>query len=173
MRTNDIRVFALNPGSRYAGFAVFHGSELADWGMKMRFKTESSTKWLERLKRILKGAAERDNVEYLAIKEFHPVRRSKRLSNITIELKAWAAKCGLTVCEYTIGEVEASLLPVGRLNKQYLMDEVAARYSILFPEFETEKRNKGPYFVRMFEAVALGMKCLNDLENSKGRKLFQ
>lgn len=170
MQEKKIRIFALNPGSRYAGFAVFHGSELTDWGVKISHGRKHKTEWSARLKELIKEMTERDSLNCFAIKGLHPARRSKYLLNLTNELKTWAVKCGLIVCEYTIGEIEAPLLPPDRLNKRWLMDEVAARYAILYPEFETEKRNKNPYLVRMFEAVALGMKCLNDLEKSKGRK---
>ncbi len=169
MQEKDIRIFALNPGSRYAGIAVFRGPELIDWGMKKSAMLKSCNNWSERLKSFVSEAIERDGINRLAIKRLHPARSSEYLRNLTDELKVWAMKRGLIVHEYTIKEVESILLPSDMLNKRRLMEEVAATHPILYQELEKERQNRNPYVVRMFEAVALGMKCLSDLEKSKGR----
>jgi hypothetical protein len=42
---------------------------------------------------------------------------------------------------------------------------VTAQYPFLTHPFEKEKRNKSPYFIRMFEAIALGIVCFNQLDH--------
>lgn len=169
MQDREIRILAVNPGSRYVGIAVFHGPELVDWAIKLTGNKSKKGK-SDRLRSLLMEATERHTVNCLAIKKFHPARSSRCLNRLTNEVKDWASKSGLIVREYTVKEIEGSLLPTEKGNKKRLMEEIAARYPFLYPEFQKEMRNRNPYRIRMFEAVALGMRCLGDLENPKGRK---
>ncbi len=172
MQDKEIRTLALNPGSRYVGIAVFHGLELVDWAVKS-VREKSSKAKLERLKAILAEIWETHGTNCLAIKSLHPSRSSEYLEQLDRTLKEWAKERDHVVCEYTIKEVETFLLPSGRLNKRLLMEGVAATHPFLFPELEGERQNRNPYLVRMFEAVALGMRCLGEIENQKGRKLIR
>ncbi len=169
MREREIRILAVNPGSIYVGIAVFHGLELVDWGVRS-IREKSVQDKAERLKRIMAEMMERDGINCFAIKRIHPARSSENLQAITRSMKEWARKEGMEVHEHSIKEIESSLLSSERRNKQVLMEEGAVRYSFLYPELEKERQNRNPYLVRMFEAVALGMKCLSDMEKAKGRK---
>ena len=171
MQDKEIRTLALNPGSRYVGIAVFHGPELVDWAVRS-IREKTPTGKLDQLKSILSEIAETHSVNCLVIKSLHPARSSEYLSQLTGALKEWAKDKHNVVREYTIKEVETFLLPSGRLNKNLLMEGVAAIHPFLFPELDGERRNRNPYLVRMFEAVALGMRCLGEMENPKGRKLI-
>ena len=171
MQESEIRILAVNPGSRYLGFAVFHGAELADWGVKSVREASAENK-LERVKSILAEVADTHAVDHFAIKGLHPSRSSGYLRRLAEALREWAKEKGHVVREYTIKETEAFLTSTSKPNKCRLMEEVAAIHPFLFPELEEERRNRHPYLVRMFEAVALGMKYLSDLDESKGRKRF-
>ena len=169
MQDKEIRTLALNPGSRYVGIAVFHGPELVDWAVRS-IREKTPTGKLDQLKSILSEIAETHGVNCLVIKSLHPARSSEYLSQLTSTLKEWAKENHHAVREYTIKDVETFLLPSGRLNKRLLMEGVAAIHPFLFPELDGERQNRNPYLVRMFEAVALGMRCLGEMENPKGRK---
>ncbi len=169
MRDKEIRTLALNPGSRYVGIAVFHGLELVDWAVRS-IREKSAEARLEQLKSILSEIAETHGVNCLVIKRLHPARSSEYLRQLAGSLREWAKDNHHAIREYTIKEVETFLLSSGRLNKRLLMEGVAAIHPFLFPELEGERQNRNPYLVRMFEAVALGVRCLGDMENPKGRK---
>ena len=171
MQDKEIRTLALNPGSRYVGIAVFHGLELVDWAVRS-VREKSPQEKLERLRSILSEIWETHGINCLVIKSLHQARSSEYLSQLTSTLKEWARENHHAVREYTIKEVETFLLPSGRLNKHLLMEGVAAIHPFLFPELEDERQNRNPYLVRMFEAVALGVRCLSEMENPKGRKLI-
>ena len=171
MRDKEIRTLALNPGSRYVGIAVFHGLELVDWAVRS-VREKSPEARLDQMKSILSEIAETHSVNCLVIKSLHPARSSEYLWQLTSTLKGWAKDNHHVVREYGIKEVETFLLPSGRLNKGLLMEGVAAVHPFLFPELEGERQNRNPYLIRMFEAVALGMRCLGEMERSKGRKLI-
>jgi len=106
------------------------------------------------------------------MKALHSARSSDNLCQLTTSLKEWATETVHFIYEYTIEEVEAFLLPSEGLNKHFLMEGVANTYPFLFPELGGERQNRNAYLVRMFEAVAIGMRCLGEMENMKGRKLI-
>ncbi|HUI30727.1 MAG TPA: hypothetical protein VLX91_10955 [Candidatus Acidoferrales bacterium] len=172
MQSKPTRIIAVNPGWRHTGIAVFRESELDDWWVKsMRQKTVDQAH--HDITAMISDIMDTNKSEVLAIKKLHPARSSKNLMEITKRLKNWAARKGLLVCEYSIKEIEAFLLSSGRLNKTHLMEEVAARYPILYSELEKGRRSKSYYLGRAFEAVALGMICLTKLEGkSKGRSII-
>ena len=169
MQDKEIRTLALNPGSRYVGIAVFHGLELVDWAVRS-IREKSPEARLDQLKSILSEIAKTQGVNCLVIKRLHPARSSEYLRQLAGSLREWAKDNHHASREYTIKEVEAFLLLSERGNKQRLMEEVAARYPFLYPELENERRNRNPYLVRMFEAIALGMVCAGNLEKNRGRK---
>ena len=74
-------------------------------------------------------------------------------------MKRLTRKKGVSLRQYGIAELEAALASGERINKAQLAERIAARYPILFPELQGEKRNKNPYHMRMFEAVALAALC--------------
>lgn len=169
MREREIRILAVNPGSRYLGIAVFHSTELVDWGVRSMRENLSSRK-SGRIKSILTEIAETQGINCLAIKRLHPARSSKYLKELAHLLRRWAIGKRLVVREYDVKEIEGFLLPSEKGNKRRLMEEIAVRYPFLYQELERERQNRNPYLVRMFEAVALGVNCLSGIERSKGRK---
>jgi hypothetical protein len=73
-----------------------------------------------------------------------------------LKIKDTAKQRGLKVLEYSIKELERSVCPEEKGNKKKLAERIALDYPVLFRELEKEKSNRNPYYVRLFEAVALG-----------------
>ena len=165
MPKNSLKILGVNPGTRYAGIACFQGQELKDWRIKVvegkRFKEK-----LEKTKTILSGFFARYEPNVLAIKKLHPSRSSPNLNRLVSRLKEFSKRKGLRVYEYSVKDLENLLPSEGRIkNKRELQEVVASLYPFLVNELTKEKKNKNPYFVRMFEAVALGIVCFNRLDH--------
>jgi len=161
-------ILALNPGSRYLGFAVFDGYELIDWGIKtINGKTVDSRK--SNLKQIFMMMLEKYGLAHVVIKKLHSSRCSPCLKQLVRYLKYLARKNKIKISQYPLGEVESFFIvsEEEKKNKQLLARMVVHQYPYLQPEFEKEKTNKNSYHLRMFEAVALGVVLLNKLENDK------
>lgn len=159
MRNRPVTILAINPGSRYLGIAVFHGAELYDWTLKVIPK--------RRIPELLHGYLNTHRVNVLALKKLHPSRTSKTLRDLVSKMKTMAQKNGLGIHEYSIDEVKMHFCPRGHANKMRIMEEVAARYSFLLPEMQHEQKVKTAYSLRMFEAVAIGIVCFNELDGKK------
>ncbi|WAC06742.1 MAG: hypothetical protein OS130_10830 [Thermodesulfobacteriota bacterium] len=165
MGKRPLTILGINPGTRYLGIAFFHGPELKDWRIKVvegrRFKDK-----LKKTKTILSDFFTRYEPNVLAIKKLHPSRSSLNLSRMVSRLKEFSKRQGLRVYEYSVKDLEKSLSSEKRIkNKRELQEVVAALYPFLVNELNKEKKNKNPYFVRMFEAIALGIVCFNRLDH--------
>jgi hypothetical protein len=137
-----LKVLAINPGSSYVGVAVFEGSELKDWRLK-----------------VIKP-----NV--LAIKRLHPSRRSINLNQLVSRIKQLSKRKGLKIVRYSIKDLETFFSPAERINKKKLAEMLATKYPALWHEFDKERHNKNPYHIRVFEAVALGAVCSQQLDKN-------
>lgn len=166
MRNEVNKILAINPGSRYLGLAVFYGTELRDW----RIKTTGREEGFKRQKVItsmLIKLIERHDINVLVVKRIHVSRSSNSLGLIRKKISQIGTAKNLALSEYTIEDIKRFFDPYQTKNKRFLMEEVAIRYPDLFTELEREKRHKNPYLVRMFEAIALGIVYVNQMDSGK------
>jgi hypothetical protein len=168
MQSAQPRILAINPGSRYLGFAVFYGPDLREWKIHV-MRQGSFREKVRDLRSLISDIAARYGVNTLATKKLESFRSSKELRNLTKEINAAGKSIGLKIREFSIDEVKGAFFPSMRANKRELMEDVVARYPFLFHELDRARKGKHPYFVRMFEAIAVGVVCCSefDSENSK------
>ncbi len=169
MQNTESRILAVNPGSRYTGYAVFLDTEPYDWGIKT-LKGHSFNERQIKFESFLSDMVDTYEINSLALKSLHPARSSLHLSRMSMSLRACAKRNGLRVRRYSVKEIEVSTSGPGALNKAKLMEAVATSYPFLYPDLFSERERRNPYLVRMFEAVALAMKFLGDSDALKGRK---
>jgi Holliday junction resolvasome RuvABC endonuclease subunit len=163
MPKNLLKVLAINPGSKYIGIAVFDGPELEDWRIKT-IKGEWSESKLGTIKRLVSDCIEQYNPGALVLKRLHQSRSSTGLNKLVSTIKQSPKKRNLKVYEYSIKDVKDFFLPKGRINKSKLAEIITSRYPVLSHDFRKEQKNKNSYYIRMFEAVALGAMCVNKSE---------
>jgi acid stress-induced BolA-like protein IbaG/YrbA len=156
MQREQLNILAINPGSRYLGIAVFMGTELRDWAVRLVRR--------EKIQSLISEYIDQYDIHAVALKKLHPSRTSPALRQLVSLVKRIAKKHGLTLREYSIDEVERALLAQKRQNKRLLMEEVVIRYPFLLSELQREERNKNPYLIRMFETVGIGSVCLSQLD---------
>jgi Holliday junction resolvasome RuvABC endonuclease subunit len=158
MPNESPRILAVNPGSRYVGFAAFRGPELLDWGVRV-VSAKTPRGRVRVASRIVKEAMDRFQPDTLALKRLHPGRSSTSLDRLTDSIKELARLRKLKVRQYSITELEMALCSGAKANKRRLAAEVAATYPVLMSDFQKELANRHPYYLRMLEAVALGIVC--------------
>jgi len=163
MRNTIIKILAINPGARHLGYALFQNSELWDWGVKATKGTWTTEK-RKKIERIFLNFIEQFKPDYLAIKKLNPARSSPELNRQAARFKELCRARNIPVYEYPIKYLEKIIL-TERMNKEKLMESLVVQYPVLFAEIEKERSNKNTYHTRMFEAVALGHVCFNQLDN--------
>jgi len=162
MQIHTHNILSIVLGTRYIGVAIFHGSDLQDWFVKsIRGKVLS-----EKTKNFISYCSEfieRFDINVLALKKMHPSRSSPTLIKLNESIKTTVRKEHLPVYEYSITKIEQLLLS-GKTNKKLLTEEVHKIYPTVFHEYEREKKNKSRYLTRMFEAIAMGIACLQTID---------
>jgi len=158
------KIIAINPGWRYLAIAIFSDCELSEWRLKCLPGKDVQRK-LKKVNDILAGLIARYNPEILVIKKLHPARSSANLKNMATGIEAYCRKRGMAVISYSIQDLKSVMIGRGRTNKKELIKILTAEYPELAHEFKREARNRNPYFLRLFEAVALGHVCLSAIND--------
>lgn len=151
-------ILAVNPGSRYIGFAAFRGPELLDWGVRV-ISAQTPRGRVRVAGQILTEAIERFRPDALAVKRLHGSRSSLSLNRLADSIQELARRRRLKVHQYSITKLKDALCPETKANKRRLAAAVASTYPVLVPELQKEMAARHPYYLRMFEAVALGVVC--------------
>ena len=159
-----MKILALNPGSRYLGIAVFQGPDLRDWGTRS-IKGKSLKGKLAMLRKVLSDLIDRYEPDVMTVKQLHPSRSSKSLEKLITEIINQGKRNGLKIYHYPLEVVENFFSFNGKINKRQMAELISREYPFLGHELEKEKSNLNPYHIRMFEAVALGLICLDHIEN--------
>jgi len=152
------RILAVNPGSRYIGFAAFRGPELLDWGVRV-IAAPTPRGRVRVAGQILTDAIERFGPDTLAVKRLHASRSSLALDLLADSIRELARRRRLKVHEYSITELKDALCAETKANRRRLAAAVADTYPVLGPELQKEMAARHPYYLRMFEAVVLGVVC--------------
>ena len=158
-------IIGINPGTRYLGISVFHGSELRDWRVKVVQGKQSKEKVMRAMK-IVSGLIKEYKPDALAIKKIHSSKSSINLNKLVAKIKETSKRSKLKVYEYSIKELETFFLPEEKTNKNEMTEMIASKYPVLCNEFNMERKRKNPYHIRMFEAVALGSVCFYQLDSN-------
>ena len=162
-KKEEHKIIAINPGWRCLGIAVFDGYQLEEWRLKS-LPVKGAKRKQEKAMDILAGFIERYDPNLLAIKKLHPSRSSANLKHLTADITTFCQKQGMTVFFHSIKEME-NAFSANRISKKELARLVTHEYPELASEMKREERNRNPYFVRLFEAVALGHVCLREINN--------
>lgn len=124
-----------------------------DWRIKVLEGRWSEEK-IKKAIGIVDDLIKRYEPDVLAIKKLHPSRRSENLLRLANKIKDLVRLNGMKVYQYSIKEIEESLIEGAKLNKRNLIEEMVKLYPALHYDLKKEKNKKNPYYFRGFEAVA-------------------
>src|ERR1043165_1621744 len=91
-------ILAVNPGSRYMGFAAFRGPELLDWGVRV-ITAQTPRGRVRVCGRIITEAIERFRPDALAVKRLHASRSSPSLDQLADSIRDLSRRRKLPVHE--------------------------------------------------------------------------
>lgn len=154
-------ILGINQGTRYMGLAVISGTVLRDWKVKTM-----KGRWSRAKLRHAVGMIQRIIDHYqptaIALKRLNPCRSSRILQTLTANIHKITRTRHIKTFQFSIFELRRHHSGKQTVrNKKQLAEILASHYPDLYFELEKEKRNRNPYYMRMFEAVALAA-ILND-----------
>ncbi len=163
MPKKTLKIIGINPGTRYLGVAILNDSDLRDWRIKV-FQEKWSENKIKKIKKTILRLIEDYEPNVLAIKKLHTSRSSKNLKLLTAWIKELCRKKGLKILQFSIKELEDYFLPNEKLNKKNLTKKISSEYPELIHQINRENSNKNPYYIRMFESVALASISFDQLD---------
>ena len=165
MFKKPVTILGINPGTKYLAIAILRDGELREWFIKI-FKGKWSGEKRHTILAAILTLMDRYEVSVLALKRLHPSRSSRNLDSLVSAIKREMDRRGLDVHEYSIKQMERSFCTEGKVTRRNMAEQVVREYPVLFNEFEKEKRHRNPYYARLFEAVALGSVCHDELDEA-------
>lgn len=165
MYKKQIKIIGINPSSRYLGLSFFQGDDLRDWRVKC-FREKMCKKKLDKIMLAVSDFVEKYNPDVFSVKKLHSSRSSRKLDLLLNQIRDFASKNNIKIYEYSIKEMENLFSPENRISKNKMAEIVASKYPVLIHEFKKEIYNYNPYYIRMFEAVALGSIYSQQLNNN-------
>jgi len=158
MPIKPLKILGVNPGTRYLGYANLNNEELTDWGIKV-VKGKWSRKKKEKVLEIIMKLIEYYEPNVVAIKKVHPSHGSRNLFRLTDDIVLIGKKKHLKIRYYSIRELKTFFCPGKKANRLILAQRLSSVYPALYHELKKETARERPYYLRMFEAVALGALC--------------
>jgi Holliday junction resolvasome RuvABC endonuclease subunit len=136
---------------------------LLDWGVRV-ISAKTPRGSVRVAGKIVKDAVDRFQPDTLAVKRLHSSRTSISLDRLTQSINEFSRRRKLRFRKYSIAELKNALCPDAKANKRQLAAAVADTYPVLSSDYQKELANRNPYYLRMFEAVALGVVCYRQSE---------
>ncbi len=144
------------------GIACFDGDDLLDWRIKV-----INGKWSRRKRTkitdIISQLIEYYHPNVIVIKKLHPSRSSKNLICIAEEIAHQVKRKRLRLRRYSVDELKSYFFPGKKTNRRRLAIQLTTTYPALRHEMARERKSSNSYHLRMFEAVALAVICLNKI----------
>lgn len=182
-----MRFIALDPGSRFTGWAVFDGDGLVAWGRIVADKVEYSSRFqfiVNELGKLL----DQFNFEEVAVEEAvrFEGREIPALKVASLGIKKWAEGRRLPYSKYNVATWKASVVGNGHAGKEATARNILLRYPSLpadLSEHEYDAIAIGVYHAgilnlqaRAVAVVVAGfarcVKCGQPVEGSEGKKGF-
>lgn len=162
MGKNRNSILAIDPGTKYLGYAGFVNDELSDYGVKTIKQREGPKGILTDLERIFTRLLDEKRPGELVIERnaFSQIKSNVRLALAVVQMKSLAEKRRIRVFEVDPRTVRKIVCRDGNATKR----EVARTLAIQFPELkaylESNRRWRVDFHQNAFDAIAVGQAFL-------------
>ena len=156
---NKRKILAIDPGTRYIGFAFLEDEELVHYGVKTIRGMRSPHEKLREGRRLILRLMNDFEPESLVVeKTFFANNRNSALLNVFAdEIKAVGRRKGLRVYGLAANSVRKLICGNGAASKDDVARAMVSRYPELRPFLTSDRRWKERYHRNMFDAVALAI----------------
>jgi Holliday junction resolvasome RuvABC endonuclease subunit len=163
-------ILAVDPGSRELGVAVLgKGGELLFYGVKTVTSRKNPILVLETVIGYIRASLEKFRPDVLAIeKMFITQKNSALLAVVAEQIKVVARGANLEIREYAPTAIRKRLCRSGRATKREAARVLTTRYPELERFYVRTRAWERDYYANMFDAVAVGAVCLDELINESG-----
>ncbi len=168
MPNNSSTILAVDPGTREMGVAVLSDGELLFYGVKTVTDRRNPLIVLDAISRCIRNLLEKYRPANLAIEKMFVTQKNSALLVVVAEqVKAVARDAKLPIYEYAPTTVRKRLCQTGRATKRETAEVIAARFPELNRYYHRTKAWERDYYSNLFDAVAVGVVCEEDLAENE------
>jgi Holliday junction resolvasome RuvABC endonuclease subunit len=153
------KVLAIDPGTKYIGFALLEKEKLVHHGVKTIPRLHTSKETLKEGKRIVSRLMDdfRPNILVVEKTFFANNKDSVLLNTFTAQIQQIGKRKGLKVVSLATNTVRKHVCGNGAASKEEVAKAVVSKYPELKPYLTSDRKWKERYHWNMFDAVALGI----------------
>jgi crossover junction endodeoxyribonuclease RuvC len=164
MSKHNVKILAIDPGTRYMGVALLEGERLIYHGVKEIRNDGSPHEKLIEGRRIILRLINDFGPDILVIeRSFFANNKTASLLHVFIgEIKAIAKRKELKVISYAPTTVRKFICGNGRADKKALSEVIVSKIPELRVYLTQDRAWKERYHQNMFDAIALGLMALSN-----------
>jgi len=165
MAKHNVKILAIDPGTRYMGVAFLEGEKLVYHGVSVIKGELPHEKLAEGRKIILRLIKDFRPHVLVVEKAFFANNRTASLLNVFVdEIIAIGRRKELKVISYAPTTVRKFICGNGRADKRALSEVIVSRFPELKVYLTQDRAWKEEYHRNMFDAVALGLMALSAIK---------
>lgn len=156
-------ILAIDPGTRYIGFALLDKGELVHYGVKTISKMKSSNETLMRGRKIILRLINDFQPQVLVVEKtfFGNNKDSILLNTFVKQIQTIGKKKRLEVVSIATNTVRKAICGNGTASKEDVARAIVSRFPELQPYLTSDRKWKERFQQNMFDAVALGLACFD------------
>lgn len=150
-----VSVLGISPGTRTMGLVVFSDTHIV-YSQVKKFQGVWSERKLNAIMRVVTKVLDRYCVSLVVCKVVHSSSKSAVLDTIEKSIEGLCLQKGVRFSSCFLDEVLEVTLPSGqKASKAILADMIALKHPEVALEFSKERINRHPYYIKLFEAIAV------------------
>ena len=147
-------ILGISPGTHTTGLALIKNNDLFEWRVKVFNEIWTEVK-LERILLVIEALINKNRVEIIVLKEVDKSRSSNALKQLEFAIKTLAKDKNIPLCTYSIDDIKRECSKGSKSDKGVIVEYVLCKHPELNREYHKELGNKNPYYIKVFEAIAM------------------
>lgn len=159
MKKKANRILAIDPGTKYLGFAVLESSILIHYGVKTIPRMKSAKALLIEGRNIVLGLISDYRPTVLVVEKtyFANNRNAVLLNNLTAQIRAQGRAGGIATFSIATNTAREAVCSNGAASKEDIAKAMVIRFPELKPYLTSNRKWKEEFHRNMFDAVALAV----------------
>lgn len=145
----------ISTNTRLLGFAIIKQDQLLDYSIRL-YKSSWSPSKATQIITSLEPCVRRYSITRVVLSIPPKHHQTKAFRHLHLQLKAHFEERNIAFCTRFVRETISMAIADKRKTKRALLDSVVQKYPELQYCYLRELRNKKQYYVKVFEAVAVG-----------------
>jgi crossover junction endodeoxyribonuclease RuvC len=166
-QARNIKILAIDPGTREMGIAYLEDRHLLDYGVKTLRQGKSHQELFILLEKIIARLIAEKQPDVIALEKnvFSQIHSNLLLALVVAKIKGMAKAKKINLVELNPRTVRKLVCNNGNATKREAARTVAVAYPELKAYLESDKKWKIRYWQNIFDAVAVGLALLRRLQD--------